>query len=127
MVGIGLGLFGFGLSLLPFREPLAVAVQSCGHGEGEDLGGSPKRVDDEEAEDDPVMPPTDQRLLAAGDEWVVVHAGAVEGQPSSAAECVIHGPEECGAWCEDGDHELGEDECEGVEFPGGVTEEAMKP
>ena len=73
------------------------------------------------------MPPTDEWLGAAGDEGIIVHAGAVEGQPSSAAERVIDGPEECGAWCEDGDHELGEDECEDVKFPGGVTEEAMKP
>ena len=84
-------------------------------------------MDDEDAEDDPVVPPTDQRLLAAGDERVVVHAGAVEGQPSSAAERVIDGPEECGARCEDGDDELGEEQCEGVEVPGGVAEEAMEP
>ena len=54
------------------------------------------------------MSPTDQGLLAAGDERVVVHAGAVEGESSSAAEGVIDGPEECGARCEDGDDELGE-------------------
>jgi hypothetical protein len=84
-------------------------------------------VDDEDAENDPVMPPTDQRLLATGDEWVVVHAGAREGQPTSAAERVIDGPKECGARCEDGDHELGETKCEGVEVPGGVAEEAMEP
>jgi len=108
MAGVNLGLFGFGLALLPFREPLSVAVEPHGHGQGEDLGGCPERVDDEDAEDDPVMPPTDQRFLAAGDEWVVVHAGAEECQPSSATECVIDGPKECGARCDDGDDELGE-------------------
>jgi hypothetical protein len=127
MAGIGLGLFGIGLALLPFREPLAVAVKPCDDGEGEDLGRSPERVDNQEAEDDPIVPSTDQRLLAAGDERVVVHAGAVEGQPSSATECVIDGPKGCGARCEDGDDELGESKCEGVEVPGGVAEEAMEP
>ena len=83
-------------------------------------------MNDDDAEDDPIMPPTDEGLLAAGDEWVVVHAGAVEGEPSSATECVIDGPEECGARCEDGDDELGEHECEGVDVPGGVAEEAME-
>jgi hypothetical protein len=71
--------------------------------------------------------PTDQRFLAAGDEWVVVHAGAVEGQPLSAAERVIDGPKECGPRREDGDDELGEEKREGVEVAGGVTEEAMEP
>jgi len=83
-------------------------------------------MDDEEAEDDPIMSPTDQRLGAAGDERVVVHAGTVEGQASSSAERVIDGPEECGARCEEGDDELGEDKGEGVEVPGGVAEEAME-
>jgi hypothetical protein len=36
-------------------------------------------VDDDQAEDDPVVSPTDQGLGAAGDQWVVMHAGAVEG------------------------------------------------
>jgi hypothetical protein len=116
-----------GHAFLPFREPLSVAVEPRGHGQGEDLGGGPERVDDEDAEDDPIVSPTDQRFLAAGDEWVVVHAGAVEGQSSSAAECVIDGPEECGSRCDDGDDELGEHKSEGVELPGGVAEEAVKP
>src|ERR1700727_3622786 len=91
-----------------------------------DLGGSAGRMNDDDAEDDPIMSPTDQRLLAAGDERVVVHAGAVEGQPSSSAERVIDGPGERGARCDEGDDEPGEHECEGVDVPGGVAEEAMK-
>jgi hypothetical protein len=83
-------------------------------------------VDDENAEDDPVMPPSDQWFLTAGNEWVVVHAGAVEGQSSSPRERVVDGPKERGARCEDGDDELGESECEGVEAPSGVAEEAME-
>ena len=126
MVGIGLGFLGLGLAFLPFGEPLMVAVEPGGHGQGEDLGGSPGRMDNDDAEDDPIMSPTDQRFLAAGDERVVVHAGAVEGQPSSPAERVIDGPEDRGPRCDDGDDELGEHECEGVDVPGGVAEEAMK-
>ena len=126
MVGVGLGLLGFGLVLFPFRESLAVAVEPRRHGQGEDLGGSPERIDDEDAEDDPIMSPTDEWLRAAGDERVVMHAGPVEGQPASATECVIDGPEECGSRCDDGDDELGELECEVVEAPSGVAEEAMK-
>ena len=127
MVGIGLGLFGFGSALLAFREPLAIAVEPCQHGQREDFGRSPERVDDEDAEHDPVMAPTDQRLFAAGDERIVVHAGAVDGQSSSATECVIDGPKECGARREDGDDELGEYQREGVEIPRGMAEEAVKP
>jgi hypothetical protein len=65
-------------------------------------------VDDEQAEDDPSVSPTDEWLLAAGDEGVVVHAGAVEDQPSSAAEGVIDDPKEGGSRSEHGDHQLGE-------------------
>jgi hypothetical protein len=119
MIGVGLGFLGFGLALLPFRESLAVAVEPRGHGQGKDLGGGPERVDDENAEDDPVMPPSDQWFLTAGNEWVVVHAGAVEGQSSSPRERVVDGPKERGARCEDGDGE-------GVEAPSGVAEEAME-
>jgi hypothetical protein len=126
MVGIGLGLVGLGLALLPFGEPLLVAVEPGGHGQGKDLGGSPERMNNDNAENDPIMSPTDQRFLAAGDEWVVVHAGAVEGESSSATERVIDGPEECGPWRDDGDNELGELECEDVDVPGGVAEEAME-
>ena len=64
---------------------------------------------------------------AAGDERVVMHAGAVEGQAAFAAEGVVDGPEESGPRGEDGDDELGQGHGEGVEVPGGVAEEAMEP
>ena len=54
------------------------------------------------------MSPTDQGLGATGDQRVVVHAGAVEGQPAFAAEGVIDGPEEGGARGEDRDDHLGQ-------------------
>ncbi len=126
MVGIGFGLLGFGLRLLAFGEPLSIAIESCRHGQGEDLGGGPEGIDDKDREDNPVMSPTDQGLLAAGDQRVMVHAGAVEGQASSATKCVIDGPEQSGARCKDGDDESGKDQREGVEVPGGVAEEAME-
>ncbi len=40
----------------------------------------------------PVVSPTDQRFGATGDEGVVMHAGAVEGQPAFATEGVIDRP-----------------------------------
>ena len=106
---------------------MAVAVEAEGDGQGEDLGGGPERVDEDQAEDDPVVPPTDQRFGAAGDERVVMHAGAVEGQPAFAAEGVVDRPEEGGPRGEDRGDELGEGHGEGVEVPGGVAEEAMEP
>ena len=94
MIGVGLGFLGFGLALLPFRESLAVAVEPRGHGQGKDLGGGPERVDDENAEDDPVMPPTDQWFLTAGNEWVVVHAGAPDVAPGFPGQGVIDGADQ---------------------------------
>ena len=83
-------------------------------------------MDDDQAEDDPVVSPTDQGLGPTGDQRVVVHAGAVEGQAALAAEGVIDGPEELGARGEDRHDHLGQCHGEGVDVPGGVTEEAME-
>ena len=138
MIGIGLGLgLGFGLlrlgllrlvlGLLPLGEALAVAIEAEGDGQGEDLGGGPERVDDDQTEDDPVVSPTDEGFGAAGDQRVVMHAGAVEGQSAFAAEGVVDGPEESGPRGENRHDELGEDHGELIEVPGGVTEEAMEP
>ena len=73
------------------------------------------------------MPPTDQGLGPAGDQRVVVHAGPIEGQPALATEGVVDGPEEGGTRGEDRDDRLGQAHGEGVDVPGGVTEEAMEP
>ena len=114
-------------ALLPLGQSLAVAVEAEGDGQGEDLGGGPERVDDDQAEDDPVVSPTDQGFGAAGDQRVVMHAGAVEGQAALAAEGVVDRPEEGGPRGEDGGDELGEGHGEVIEVPGGVAEEAMEP
>src|SRR4051812_39218043 len=82
---------------------------------------------EDQAEDDPVVPPTDQRFGAGGDQRGVMHAGAVEGQTALEAEGVVDRPEEGGPRGEDRDDELGEGHGEVVEVPGGVTEEAMEP
>src|SRR5947209_5194053 len=62
MVGIGFGsgrlprrLLPLLRRLLPLGQALAVLVQAEGDGQGEDLGGGPERVDDDQAEDDPVV------------------------------------------------------------------------
>ena len=56
--------------------------------------------------DDPVVSPTDQRLGTAGDERVVVHAGAVEGEAAFATQGIIDGPEQGAAQGEDADTSL---------------------
>src|SRR3954466_14561074 len=127
MIGIVLGLGRFGPVLFSLGQALAVAIEAKGDGQGEDLGGGPERVNDDQAEDDPVVSPTDQGFGAAGDQRVVMHAGAIEGEAALAAEGVVDGPEESGPRGEDRDDELGEGHGEVVEVPGSVTEEAMEP
>jgi len=56
-----------------------------------------------------------------------MHAGAVEGQSAFAAEGVVDGPEEGGARREDRDDQFGQAQREGIEVPGGMAEETMKP
>ena len=96
-------------------------------GKAKTLVGAQNGMDEDQAEDDPVVSPTDQGLGAAGDQRVVMHAGAVEGQAAFAAEGVIDGPEEGGPRGEDRDDELGQGHGEGIEVPGGMAEEAMEP
>ena len=103
MIRIVLGFGGFLLPLFPLRilfplgQPLAVAVQAHGDGQGEDFGPCPRGEGDDQGQHDPVVSPTDQGFGATGDEGVVMHAGAVEGQPAFATEGVVDGPEEGGA------------------------------
>ena len=84
-------------------------------------------MDEDQAEDDPVVSPTDQGLGSTGDERVVMHAGAVEGQPALATQGIVHCLEQGGARGEDREDQLGQGHGEGVDVPGGMAEEAMEP
>ena len=95
MIGVGLALLAaLVLALFPFGEALAVAIQPHGDGQGEDLGGCPEGVDDEQTEDDPIVSPTDQGFGAAGDQRVVVHAGPIEREAAFATQGIIDGPQQ---------------------------------
>ena len=103
MIRIALGFGGFRSAFFPFAlflplgETLAVVVEADGDGQGEHLGRCPGAEGDEQAQHDPIVSPTDQGLGATGDERVVMHAGAVEGQPAFATQGVVDGPDEGGA------------------------------
>src|SRR5262249_61795036 len=117
---------GPGRSPLALLPSLTVDVQPSGDGQGEDLGGGPPGVDEDQTEDDPIVPPTDQGLGPAGDQRVVMHAGPVEGQAALATQGIIDGPNQGGAGGEDRQDQLGQEEGEGVDVPGGMAEEAME-
>ncbi len=54
-------------------------------GKAKTLGAALKRLFDDQTEHHPVVSPTDQSLGLTGNERIVVHAGAVEGQPTFPA------------------------------------------
>jgi hypothetical protein len=83
-------------------------------------------MNDEDAQDDPIVPPTDERLGSAGDERIVMHAGAENGKSAFPAKGVIDGKEEGARGREDACDEQGEVHAEDVDVPDGVAEEAMK-
>ena len=58
MIAFGLG--GLGVFLLALGQALAVAIEPHGDRQREDFGRRPKRMDDEQTQDDPVVSPTDQ-------------------------------------------------------------------
>ena len=126
MVGVGLGFAGLGLVLFAFGEALPVAIQPHDDGQSEDFGGGPEGVDDEQTQDDPIVSPTDQGFGAAGDEGVVVHAGAMKAEAAFATEGVIDGPHQGSAEGEDAQHPLGQAQGQDIGIPGGVAEEAME-
>ena len=66
-------------------------------------------MDDEDAQNDPIMSPTDQRFGAAGDERIVVHAGPVEGKPAFATEGLIDSPKQLRSGGKDGSDEFGQE------------------
>ena len=82
-------------------QSLEILVKALGDGQGEYFRGCPERLDDENGQDDPIVPPTDERLGLAGDERVMVHAGAVNGQPAFAAQGVVDGPKHMAGGRED--------------------------
>src|SRR6185437_14377038 len=85
--------FGLTLALLPLGQSLSISVEPDSHGKSEDFGGSPEWFDNENAEHNPVMSPTDERLLPTGDQWVMMHARPIESEPSFPAERIINGPQ----------------------------------
>ncbi len=56
-----------------------------------------------------------------------MHSGAIECQAALAAEGVIHRPEERSSGSKNGYDELDQEHGQGVDIPGGMAEEAMKP
>ena len=127
MIGIRLGFGGFAPTLLPFGKSLSIAVQPHGDRQGEDFRGCPERLHDDQAEHDPVVSPTDQRLGATGDQGIVVHAGTVKSQSAFPAKSIIDGPKQSGTRGQDGADQFGQEQREGVQVPGGLAEEAMEP
>ena len=95
--------------------------------QGEDFGRRREWIDDQQAENNPVVSPTDQGLGATGDERIVVHTGTIERQPALSAEGVIYRPEQRSSRSKDRDNELSQDHGQGIDIPGGMAEEAMEP
>ena len=110
---------------LPLVSPWRLLVQPHAHRQGPDLGRGPGRVDDQQREDHPVVSPTDVGPLAAGDQRVVMHAGAEDGQPALAAEGVVDAQLDRPLGEEGRDRLACQRLVEVVDRPGGVAEEAM--
>ena len=71
------------------------------------------------------MPPADVDPLAAGDQRVVVHAGAEDRQTPFPAEGVVEGRADVAGGIEGGDGLPSQGLEEIIEGPGGVAEEAV--
>jgi hypothetical protein len=63
--------------------------------------------------------------LAAGDQGIVVHAGAEDRQPTLATERIVQGTQQRALRCEHRHQLIRQHHPEVVEVPGGVAEEAV--
>jgi hypothetical protein len=79
------------LLFLAFVVALTVAIQAKADGQAEDFAGCPGRQADDEGDNDPDVSPTDEFDLLAGEEGIVMHAGAVKIEAAFAAQGVIKG------------------------------------
>jgi hypothetical protein len=112
--------------LLAFAIALAIAIETKADGQSEDLGGCPKRQAYDQTQDDPVVPPTDELDGLAGQERIVMHAGAEQVEAAFATERVVESEQHRPLRDEGGEQEPRQDQAEVIESPGVMTEEAMK-
>ena len=75
--------------LLAFVVALTIAIQAKGDGQAEDFAGCPGRQADDDGDNDPDVSPTDELDLLAGEQGIVMHAGAIEVEARFVAEGVI--------------------------------------
>src|SRR5262249_56513163 len=125
---LALGALAFALLLLLALGPaLMIAIQPHADRQGPDLRRRPGGIGEDQREDDPVVPPTDPGALLAGEQRVVVHAGAEDGQAALAAVAVVDARDDgpLGVEVLDGLDRQGVVEV--VDRPGSVAEEAVVP
>ena len=124
MIGTGFG--GSAAALFPLGKSLSIAVEPHGDRQGKDFRGRPEWLHDDQAEDNPIVSPTDQWLGATGNQRIVVHTGAKESQSPFAAEGIIDGPKQSGTRRQDGTDQFGQKQSQGIHVPGSLAEEAME-
>lgn len=120
-------MLGIGRRFLAFAslgQPLPVAIEPGQERQAPDLAGCPKSAD-HQAQHHPVVSPTDQLHGAAGDQGVVVHAGAVNGQAPFAAQGIVAGQFDEPGRREGRQQDAGQHAPEEIEVPAGLAEEAV--
>jgi len=112
------------LALATLGEPLAIAIEPAQDRQAPNFAGRPKAAD-HQAQHDPVVSPTDQLHGPAGNQGIVMHAGAVDGQTTFAAEGVVASQFDEADRRKGSNQDLGQDLPKEIEIPTGLTEEAM--
>ena len=114
------------LLLLALVVALQVAIEPKADGQGKGFAGCPSGQTHDEAKNDPVVSPTDELDGLAGEQRIVMHAGAEEVEPAFAAQGVVEGQEHNAIGSKSGEQEFGQGQAQLVERPDGVTEETME-
>ena len=114
------------LFLLAFIVALPIAIEAEGDGQAEDLGGRPGRQADNERHDDPDVSPTDEFHLLAGEQRIVMHAGAEKIEAALTTEGIVQSQHDDSVRDESIDDQGRDGHRQGVQAPDVVTEEAME-
>ena len=111
--------------LFSLGQALAIAIKPIGDPQAPDLGRSPKGTADNQGHYDPVVPPTGQGLGTTGNQGIVVHPRAIDGQPALSTKRVVHSQLDHAGRRENGYQQLRQHAAERIQTPSCLAEETM--
>jgi hypothetical protein len=110
--------------LAAFGQALAIAIQARQQRQTPDLGWRPAAAH-HQGEHHPIVAPAHHLERSAGEQGIVVHAGAVDGQAAFAAQGIVAGQFDEAQGGKGGEQQARQVIPQGIEAPASFAEEAV--